>query len=138
MNLDTLLRKLPDLQINESALEEVLSYTEKTIGTRFPDEYRVLMRYTNGVEGPLPNGRYLALWRVEELIPFNEGYLGSEFAAGLFLFGSNGGGTGYAFDLRTTPITIVDFPLVSVSDSDINTNVNLLFQFILDLGTSPF
>jgi hypothetical protein len=70
----------------------------------------------NGGEGFLGEHAYVALWRVEELGERNAGYEVAEFARGLFLFGSNGGGEAFAFDTRTGQFRIVAVPFIGMDD----------------------
>jgi hypothetical protein len=45
----------------------------------------------NGGEGSVGD-TYVILWRIEELIEMSKAYDVAEYAPGLFLFGSDGGG----------------------------------------------
>jgi cell wall assembly regulator SMI1 len=58
------------------------------------------------------------LWRVEELRAFNNEYEVEKYAPGLLFFGSDGGGEGFAFDLRTPQLTIVQVPFIGMSLTD--------------------
>jgi hypothetical protein len=53
---------------------------------------------------------------VEELLKMNKAYEAAEYAPGLFLFGSNGGGAAYAFDKRSNN-SIVAVPFVGMDTS---------------------
>jgi hypothetical protein len=55
------------------------------------------------------------LWRLEELLELNESYRIYEFARGLFLFGSNGGGEAFAFDMRSDQKLIVSMPYIGMA-----------------------
>jgi hypothetical protein len=72
------------------------------------------MEKTNGGEGVLADGFYLVVWRVEEVVEFNHGYKAEVFAPGLFLFGSDGSGEGFAFDSRILPTKIVSIPFIGM------------------------
>lgn len=69
------------------------------------------MLKTNGGEGTIGEDSYLRLWKIEEIIESNKGYSVEEFAPGLIIIGSDGGGTAYGFDFRSEkPILVaVDF-----------------------------
>ena len=56
----------------------------------------------------------MILWPVKRLRELNEGYHVGEFAPGLVLFGSDGGGEGFAFDTRGGSTTIVSVPFVGM------------------------
>src|ERR1044072_7362040 len=74
-----------------------IRHFESESGLRLPDDYARFLQQTNGGEGFLGNA-YVILWRVEELIEMNKAYEVTEYAPGLFLFGSDGGGEAFAFD----------------------------------------
>ena len=60
------------------------------------------------------------LWKIDELLRFNREYEVPEYAPGLFLFGSNGGGEAFAFDLRAegrNPVVSVPFIGMDVRDA---------------------
>ena len=76
------------------------------------------MAESNGAEGGVGKHAYLALWRIEDIIPRNEGYAVSEFAPGLILFGSDGGGEAYAFDVREAVPIIVEVPFIGMGGDE--------------------
>ena len=47
-----------------------------------------------------------------------------------FFFGSDGGGEGFAFDLRTHQLTIVEVPFIGMSAADANVVVSNFHQFL--------
>jgi len=68
---------------------------EKSRGLKFPNEYRELLLFSNGLHGPV--GRtYFQLYPLDEAIETNEKF--REFTEELFIFGSDGGGEAYVFD----------------------------------------
>ncbi|SRR6266487_5605684 len=91
---------------------------EMESGFRLPDDYAQFLQQTNGGEGFVGNA-YLILWRIEELLEMNKDYQVAEFAPGLFLFGSNGGGEAFAFDMRSDAMPIVSVPFVGMELSSI-------------------
>ena len=78
-----------------------------------PDDYIRFLERANGGEGFVGKA-YLILWRVEELIDKNAGYNVAEFAPGLLIFGSDGGGEAFAFDMRSTPAPVVSVPFIGM------------------------
>ena len=48
----------------------------------------------------------------------NEGYEVSKYAPGFIMFGSTGGGDGFAFDARTSPYRVMQVPFVGMSIDD--------------------
>jgi hypothetical protein len=96
--------------ITEGALRELAA----TFGQApIPPDYLALLRESDGAEGSLGHGSYIALWSAEELRPLNKEYAVNEFAPGFMLFGTDGGNNGYAFDLRNQ-MRIVELPLVGM------------------------
>ena len=118
MNIDAILSTLRGCELRQGTSDEEIERVEKTVGRRLPTEYRNFMRRSNGAEGTLPNGKYLMLWPIDQLAELNAGYCVSEFAPGLFLFGSNGGGEAYAFDTRDEPMRIVELPFIPMSHEE--------------------
>ena len=99
------------------ASEQSLQSAEKALGKPLPADYRAFLLQCNGGEGFM--GRhYLILWKAEKLAQFNQEYQVSDYAPGLLMFGSSGGGEGFAFDTRMTPYPIVQVPFVGMSLND--------------------
>ena len=78
-----------------------------------PDDYLSMFTELNGGEG-FVGEEYLILWKAEELIPFNKEYEVDKYAPGILLFGSNGGGEGFGFDIRSKPYKIVEIPFIGM------------------------
>lgn len=95
------------------AAEEIAA-TDRNLRKSLPDDFLEFLQTANGGEGFIGKS-YVILWNAEELGPYNESYQVSEYAPGLLLFGSDGGGEGYAFDLRTSPPGVVSVPFVGMS-----------------------
>jgi hypothetical protein len=53
-------------------------------------------------------------WRIGELLEMNRAYEVADYAPGLFLFGSDGGGEAFAFDTRRGANPIVSVPFVGM------------------------
>jgi hypothetical protein len=99
------------------ASEQSLQSAEKALGKPLPADYRAFLLQCNGGEGFM--GRhYLILWKAEKLAQFNQEYQVPDYAPGLLMFGSSGGGEGFAFDTRMTPYPIVQVPFVGMSLND--------------------
>ena len=86
---------------------------ETELGFRLPDDYAQFLQHTNGGEGFVGNA-YVVFWRVDDLLEINKGYQVAEYAPGLFLFGSDGGGEAFAFDVRSHAKPIVNVPFVGM------------------------
>jgi len=59
------------------------------------------------------------LWRGEELCQFNRQYKVRDFAPGLLVFASKGGGEAFAFDVRqpSQPVVSVEFVAMSLNET---------------------
>lgn len=97
-------------------IEEV----ERALGVRFPKDYADFLATSDGAEGFIgeQDNAYLSLWPVERLAEMNAAYKTNEYSPGLLLFGSDGGGEGYAFDLRSSEPSVVQMPFDSIDPRD--------------------
>ena len=95
--------------VNASSLRKV----ESEIGLRLPQDYAEFLQQADGGEGFVGNA-YLILWRVGDLVEMNKAYQVAEYAPGLIVFGSDGGGEAFAFDTRTEAQPIVSVPFVGM------------------------
>jgi hypothetical protein len=86
----------------------------KQLEAFLPLDYIGFLKEMNGGEGFVGANAYLILWRAEELVEFNKAYQVEEYAPGLFIFGSDGGGEAFAFDLRSDTRSIVSIPFVGM------------------------
>lgn len=99
---------------NEPASAAEIEQLEVNCGFVLPKDYREFLRLTNGGEGFIGPNAYVILWKIGELAEMNEAYQVAEYAPGLFIFGSDGGGEAYAFDVRTSEMPIVSVPFVGM------------------------
>lgn len=76
-----------------------------------PDDYLSFMATSNGGEGPVGEAGYLHLWPVEDLETQSRDYDSEDVAPHLLLFGTDLGGTVYAFDTRATDQRLLAVPL---------------------------
>ncbi len=107
---------------------------EAQLARPLPEAYRDYLARQDGWEGFVGDA-YLVLWRASELATFNEDYEVADYAPGLYLFGSNGGGSGFAFDLREPAMPIVLVPLIGMS-LEVAMPVSRNFEaFLADLGS---
>jgi len=100
---------------NSPADDKALEQFEKRSELALPTSYKKFLKCTNGGDGFIGKNRYVILWRLEELLELNESYRIYEFARGLFLFGSNGGGEAFAFDMRSDQKLIVSMPYIGMA-----------------------
>jgi cell wall assembly regulator SMI1 len=108
---------LADFSVQSGAAEHLLQVVEKDSGVLLPNDYRSFLMRSNGGEG-FVGKHYLILWKAEELCQFNHDYQVNEYAPGFFMFGSTGGGDGFAFDTRSTPYRVMQVPFIGMSVDD--------------------
>lgn len=87
---------------------------EASVGLKLPKDYVEFLQWTNGGVGFIGPNAFVRFWRLEELAEKNKAYEVAEYAPGLFIFGSDGGGEAYAFDIRTSAMSIVEIPFVGM------------------------
>ena len=102
---------------NPPASRGEIEETQEKINFRFPASYVEFMLARNGGEGFIGRS-YLVLWKIEDLIAINGSYQVAEFAPGIFLFGSSGGGEAFGFDIRSDACGIVSIPFVAMEIED--------------------
>lgn len=100
--------------LNGPVTAESLRDVESALGRHLPKEYRDFLQKNDGGEGFISDN-YVILWKAEELIEFNREYEVEKYAPGLFLFGSDGGGEGYGFDMREQAAPVVMVPFIGMS-----------------------
>ncbi len=98
---------------NPPATDAAITSFEKTTGKRLPRDYVEFLRISNGGEGFIGNA-YIILWGVGELVSMNSGYEVEDYAAGLLIFGSDGGGEAFGFDTRDPGWPTVQIPFVGM------------------------
>ncbi len=130
MNSEDLMSVFADCTMNEGATSASLDDLLQWVAKPLPSAYLELMRRSNGIEGPVGEDNYIMLWPVEEIKELNEGYAVAEFAPGLLLIGSDGGGTGYAFDTRHDSMPVVEVPFVGMSHEEAETVGSSVEDFI--------
>lgn len=99
---------------NPPAEAQAILRLEAESGLDLPVEYKEFLLQQNGGEGFIGSA-YAMLWRAEELLGINKSYHVHEYAPGLLLFGSDGGGEAFAFDTRSTAKPIVSVPFVGMA-----------------------
>jgi SMI1 / KNR4 family (SUKH-1) len=85
----------------------------KALDFDLPTSYIEIIQEMNGGEGPVGGG-YFQLWPIEDVVENNKKYNIPEFLPGYFIFGTNLGGTAYAFEKNTG--LYVRFEFVDMDD----------------------
>ncbi len=103
---------------NAPASDPDVQACEASSGTKLPHEYVLFLKKTNGGCG-FVGVNYVEMYPVEKLTEYNRGYGVDKYAPELFLFGSNGGGEGFAFDRRQPgwPVVMVPFIPLDVHEA---------------------
>lgn len=104
---------MEDMQFNMGVSEDCLRNIESSLAWSLPLDYVNFLRSHDGGEGFIGDN-YLILWKAEELIVFNYEYEVEQYAPGIFLFGTNGGGDGYGFDVRDEAMPVVRVPFIGM------------------------
>jgi hypothetical protein len=107
-------------QTTRPASSDEIGAFEHEAAITLPSEYREFLRFTDGGEGFIGPNSYAMLWKINDLLQFNKEYAVAEYAPGLLLFGSNGGGEAFAFDLRAegrNPVVSVPFIGMDLRDA---------------------
>ena len=106
---------MANLKKNPGASEAQVKSLHEALGMSLPQDYIAFLIFSNGAEGFVGPNSYLMLWSSSQIPELNAAYSVSEFAPELVLFGTNGGGTGYAFNKLDSSLPIVDVPLLGMS-----------------------
>ncbi|MFN5028099.1 MAG: SMI1/KNR4 family protein [Burkholderiales bacterium] len=111
------LRLLASFETVAPAAEAAVSRAQAQLNMRLPADYVEFLYWSNGGEGIIGE-TYLMLWQVEDLAKLNIAYEVEEYAAGLLLFGSNGGGEAFAFDTQKLHWEVVRVPFVGMDKTE--------------------
>jgi hypothetical protein len=122
------------LELNSPTNINLVLETESKLGVKFPSDYKEFIVQSNGAEGTVGNV-YLQLWAIDVLVELNDGYAVKEFADGLIIFGSDGGGTAYAFDTRFEKTTIVEVPFIGMDIDEITIRSDTFTGFLKYLAS---
>lgn len=104
---------LKDWQLNKGAPKEAIQAAIAALGQSLPSDYLQFIGEHDGGEGFIGDS-FLILWRSAELATFNREYEVEQYAPGIVLFGSDGGGEGYGFDAREATMPIVRIPFIGM------------------------
>src|SRR4051812_12487051 len=105
---------LDGLLTTTGATQWAIDAASQTLGESLPPDYIEVMLITNGCEGFVGQS-YFRLYPVENLAKLNAAFGVQEFAPGLVIFGSNGGGEAFAFDMRTSAPGVVQLPFIPMA-----------------------
>ncbi|AAN48696.1 SMI1/KNR4 family protein [Leptospira interrogans] len=131
MNITNIFKNVWTIQpgTNLNTIQKIESIFKVT----FPEDYKQILLWSNGGEGKVGN-RYLSLWKIEELVQFNEDYQIKKYIPEIVSIGTDGGEFCYAFDYRNNS-NIPNFIEVPLGDLDSNSIVTLGDKMTLVLQT---
>jgi hypothetical protein len=104
---------LTDGQLDPAATPRIVDELSSRLGAALPQDYLDFLRRHNGGEGFIGDN-YIVFWKAEELADFNREYEVEQYAPGILLFGSDGGGEGYGFDTQSAAMPIVRVPFIGM------------------------
>lgn len=126
---------LRSLDRGAGASEEVVQSAIASLPVELPGDYFDFMRRSNGAEGSLA-GTYLQLWPLETLVRRNALYAVDEFAPGLVLIGSDGGGTAYALMRTPEGVVFVEVPFIGMALDAVRVRGDSFAEFVEGIGRS--
>lgn len=129
---DTIIEILKEMDKEEPATLEMIEKVEKEWNVNFPNEYKQLMLFSNGVEGPIGNIGYLSIWPINELVELNQEYAVDEFLPGIKYFGSDGADIAYGFEFDESETLVIEIPFDSIEKNDGKKYTKSLFEFIIE------
>jgi hypothetical protein len=98
-------------QKNPPVESATIQQAVKATNLDLPSEYLDIFSFMNGGEGFIGDN-YCRLYAIEDLQFFNEAFSVKKFTPDLFIFGSNGGGEAFAFNVTSNPFSIVEIPFI--------------------------
>ena len=128
---EKILKFIEGLELRPPATTDIIDKFEKKSDIKLPYSYKEFLQLSNGGEGFIGDNSYVILWSIEELIEINESYEVNDYAPGIFLFGSDGGGEAYAFDIRSEAMNIVQVPFIGM-DIDLVQQIALTFDKFIE------
>jgi hypothetical protein len=102
---------------------ETIHRIQQQLGITFPEDYVRFMQYSNGGTIVPGDSSEINLYPIEDLLRHRATDL--ELYEGCLFFGSDGGLESYVFDVRTTPLSIVEVDAVAGMESAIPAGQNL-------------
>ena len=123
---------LKEMDREEPATIQMIEKVEKEWNINLPNEYKQLLLFSNGVEGPIGKTGYLSIWPINELVELNQEYAVDEFLPGIKYFGSDGADIAYGFKFYESETLVIEIPFDSIEENDAKKYSNSLFEFIIE------
>ena len=105
--------RLTEGQLNGPANASAIDGLSTSLGMTLPESYIEFLGTHDGGEGFIGDN-YVVFWKAEELAVFNREYETAEYAPGIVLFASDGGGEGYGFDTLDAAMPVVRIPFIGM------------------------
>jgi hypothetical protein len=91
---------LKQVDTKPGATAEEIASVERDLGCRLPNEFKEVLRMSNGFEGSVDPEGYLNFWSTERILSANRTIPVAEILPGAVLIGTDGSGTSYGFRWR--------------------------------------
>src|ERR671937_1291190 len=117
------------------ASDDLVRAAVRSAPVEVPNDYLDLMRVSNGVEGTVGRA-YLQLWPLETLASRNALYEVEEFAPGLLVIGSDGGGTAYGLMQNEDAVVFVEVPFIGLARDTARIRGASFAEFVEELARS--
>jgi len=111
-----------------AAPEQIAAFSTAS-GWTLPQDYTAFLKQANGGEGLVGPNAYLILFAIDELVSLNKAYQAEDYAPGLLIFGSDGGGEAFAFNARDA-MRVVRVPFVGMDPSTVERLTDSFTAFI--------
>jgi len=106
----------------------------ESFGFALPTDYLALFSKMNGGEG-FVGDNYCRFYPIDKLITLNQAFMVNDFAPGLFIFGSTGGGEAFAFEKRGDSNSIVKIPFIPMDIKYAEILGETIFDFFIALSS---
>lgn len=124
------------LERGEPASSTAMGLLPRSCPVDLPEDYLEFVSYSNGAAGTFLNGNHVILWPVERLVERNQAYEVENYAPGIFIFGSSGGGEAFGFDSRSS-MAVMQVPFVGMQLSDVEYLAPSFTEFLIALSVEP-
>ncbi|MEE0295020.1 MAG: SMI1/KNR4 family protein [Eubacterium sp.] len=129
---ESILEILKKMDMETPATKIMIEKVEKEWNISLPCEYKQLILFSNGIEGPIGKANYLSIWPINELIELNQEYAVDEFLPGIKYFGSDGGDMAYGFEFDHDRTTIIEISFDSINKEEVKKYGESFFEFLIE------
>lgn len=126
-------RLFKDFEKNPPIKSEAIQKILKEINLELPSDYIDIFLFMNGGEGFLGDN-YCRLYPLDKLVSLNQTLSVKEFAPEIFIFGSNGNGEAFAFEMISSSLSFIKIPFIPMDTKYANFLGKTTKEFIENLG----